>query len=762
MVKIKAMLSGLGYQRTTMDTPQRSSGLGEQSFTVATQQRSSAVSRTMFIRTAKILFLMIFINLSSAEVFAANKSAYLHFINGLILERRGNYSEAFQEYQKTIVLDKDAVFAYKQALNLAILMSKFEQAEKWAAYIVEVDSATSDNWVLYGNVQWAQGKIEPAKEAFLKAISIDDRNLDALYQLASVSIKDDYKQALEYFEKYLKLRPENAAEVYYQMASIYSSKNKLEEMKKYLELAIKENSFYLLPRYMLAEYYEVKKDTASAISEYDKILDINPENVELFNYVGELYSNADSIAKAEKYFIKAYELNNSNSAACFWLAIINEHKKDFKTAIKYLKSSKEMDKDPKLSLRLSFYYTQSGGYDEAIKLLEKGYEKWPEDTEIAYFLALGYDDIGKTEKSLEMLKVIVEKKPGNMDARMQYAIISERAGDILVTEKNFRAILKKNPKDHVVLNYLGYSLADRGMKLDEAEKFIKMANDYSPSNAAYMDSLGWVYFKQGKLKEALKEIRAAIELSKNDSVMWDHLAEIYFAMEDYEKAWRSWKVSSILDLKNEKIREKLKKLESSLPQSKSSELLTHFLENNLNYLMSYSAFAKIDLKIGSKKVKFDAIFNYSLVDSLKITVLGPLMAPIWQAKYCSTEGLKMEDIPMKKKDGENLAYWINVFMEGVRGYFDGTVYFLNDNSKPRLKGRWLETDFYKFKLNENMFFVDEIKTKKEKKADIKLAGFKEIEGFYLPSSIELKAPFSKVKIKLSGIKVEGEHGFSLP
>ncbi|MBU2530818.1 MAG: tetratricopeptide repeat protein [Elusimicrobia bacterium] len=710
----------------------------------------------------KFLILSILITLLGSEVFAADKSAYLHFINGMILERRGNYSEALQEYQKTIVLDNEAIFAYKQALNLAILMSKFEQAEKWAAYIVEVDSSTSENWVLYGNVQWAQEKIEPAKEAFKKAISIDENNLDALYQLGRVSVKSDYKKALEYFEKYLKLRPENAAEVYYQMASIYSAKNKFEEMKKYLELAIKENSFYLLPRYMLAEYYEVNKDTAAAILEYDKILDISPENVELFNYVGELYSNAKSIAKAEKYFLKAYELDNSNPAACFWLAIINEQRKDFKGAVKYLKGSKEMDKDPGLSLRLSFYYTQSGGYMEAITLLEKAHEKWPEESEVAYFLALGYDDIGKTEKSLEMLKVLVEKYPGNMDARMQYAVISEKAGDIETTEENFRAILKKNPKDHVVLNYLGYSLADRSIKLEEAEKFIRMANEYSPSNAAYMDSLGWLYFKQGKLKGALKEIRSAIELLKNDSVMWDHMGEIYQAMEDYEKAWHSFKVSSALDFKNKKVREKLEKLEAALPQNKSSELLTQFLEKNLNYLMSYSAFAKIDLKIGAKKVKFDGILNYSMTDSLKITVLGPLMAPIWQANYSSSKGFKMEDIPMKEKDGENLAYWLNVFMESMQGYFGGAVYFMNDDSKPELKGQWLETDYYKLKLNENMVFVDEIKIKKEKKVDIKLDGFKEVNGFYVPGSIELKAPFSKVKIELSGIKVEGESGFSLP
>ena len=710
----------------------------------------------------KILIAIVFIGLLSCEVFAANKSAYLHFINGLILERRGNYSEALREYQKTIVLDKEAVFAYKQALNLAILMSKFEQADKWAAYIVEVDSTTSDNWFLYGNVQWAQGKTEPAKEAFKKAILIDAMNSDALYQLASINIKDDYKKALEYFESYLKLKPENAAEVYYQMASIYGSKNKFEEMKKYLELAIKENSFYLLPRYMLAEYYEVKKDTAAAIAEYKKILDISPGNVELFNYVGELYSNSETVAKGEKYFLKAYELDNSNPGACFWLAIINEHRKDFKSAIKYLKSSKEMDKDPKLSLRLSFYYTQSGGYKKAITLLEEAHKKWPEETEIAYFLALGYDDIHKTKKSLEMLKEIVGKNPANMDARMQYAIISERTGDILTAEENFRAILKKKPKDDVVLNYLGYSLADRGMKLGEAEKFIRLANDYSPSNSAYMDSLGWLYFKQGKLKEALKEIRAAIKLSKYDSVMWDHLGEIYLAMKDYEKAWRSWKVSSMLDLKNEKIRKKLKKLEVKLPENKSSQLLTEFLEKNLSRLMSCSAFAKIDLKIGSKKIKFDGILNYSMTDSLRITVLGPLMSPIWEASYSLENDLKMGDIPFEKKDGENLAYWINIFMEGVSGYFGGSVYFLKDDFKPELKGRWLETGYYKLKLNENMLFADEIKIKKEKKANIKLAEFKDIKGFYVPGSIELKAPFSKIKIKLTGIKVEGVPGFSLP
>ncbi|MCG2725739.1 MAG: tetratricopeptide repeat protein [Elusimicrobia bacterium] len=711
----------------------------------------------------KILILSIFISLLSCDVFASNKSAYLHFIKGLILERRGNYSDAIEEYKKTMIMDEEALFAYKQALNLAVLMGQFKQAEEWAAYIVKIDSATSDNWVLYGNVQWAQEKIEPAKEAFEKAILIDDMNADALYRLANISVKGDYKKALEYFEKYLTLHPENSAEVYYQMASVYSSKNKLEEMKKYLELAIKENSFYLLPRYMLAEYYEVKKDTAAAIAQYDEILNISPENAELFNYVGELYSNSESIDKGEKYFLKAYEFDNSNSSACFWLAIINEHRKDFKAAIKYLESSKEMGKDPKLCLRLSFYYTQSGGYSEAIKLLEEANKKWPDDTEIAYFLALGYDDTNKTEKSLGMLKEVVGKNPDNMDARMQYAVISEKFGDIKTAEENFRAILKKNPKDHVVLNYLGYSLADRGMKLDEAEKFIKLANDYSPLNSAYMDSLAWAHFKQGKLEEALKEIRAAIGVLNDDSVMWDHMGEIYWATENYEKAWYSWKVSSVYDLKNKKIREKLEKLETKLPQNKSSELLAKFLANNRASLASCASFVKIDLKIGSQKVKFDAIFNYKNTDSLKMTALSPFMTPMWESKYSISHDFEMGDIPFENKEKENLKYWLKLFMEVTRDYFSGGIYFMGDEGfKPQLRGRWLETRNYKLKLNENMIFADEIQLKREKKANIKFSDFKKINKFHVPGLIELKAPFSKIKIKLAGIKIEGAPIFALP
>ncbi|MCK5583834.1 MAG: hypothetical protein KAI33_08590, partial [Elusimicrobiales bacterium] len=151
----------------------------------------------------KILSFGVLMTLLSCEVFASNKSAYLHFLNGLILERKGNYSDALNEYRKTIVLDSEALFAYKQAVNVSILLNKFEEANGWVEYIVKVDSAVSSNWVLYGNVQWARGKIEPAKKAFKKAVKMDKANNEGLYQLAVIYSSDDSKTSLDYFEKYL-------------------------------------------------------------------------------------------------------------------------------------------------------------------------------------------------------------------------------------------------------------------------------------------------------------------------------------------------------------------------------------------------------------------------------------------------------------------------------------------------------------------------------------------------------------------------------
>ena len=87
-------------------------------------------------------------------------------------------------------------------------------------------------------------------------------------------------------------------------------------------------------------------------------------------------------------------------------------------------------------------------------------------------------------------------------------------------------MLDVNPKNAQALNYYGYMLADRGMRLDEARDMIQRALDQEPLNGAYLDSLGWVYFKQNKLEDAEAALRKAVEREPHDPTIRSHLGDV--------------------------------------------------------------------------------------------------------------------------------------------------------------------------------------------------------------------------------------------
>jgi len=95
-------------------------------------------------------------------------------------------------------------------------------------------------------------------------------------------------------------------------------------------------------------------------------------------------------------------------------------------------------------------------------------------------------------------------------------------------EADFRASLALNPDHPSVLNYLGYSLVDRGMKYDEALGMIETAVEARPDNGAIVDSLAWVYYKLGRYQDAVAPMERAAELLPNDPIISDHLGDVYW------------------------------------------------------------------------------------------------------------------------------------------------------------------------------------------------------------------------------------------
>lgn len=125
-------------------------------------------------------------------------------------------------------------------------------------------------------------------------------------------------------------------------------------------------------------------------------------------------------------------------------------------------------------------------------------------------------------------------------------------------------ILELNPDHADALNFIGYTYADKGINLDEAETYIKMALSLAPNTGYIIDSLGWVYYRKGMLDEAITNLELAAELSPEDAAVWDHLGDVYLDSGDLPRALRSYeKALKLLDENDDKTKED-RKLEAKV------------------------------------------------------------------------------------------------------------------------------------------------------------------------------------------------------
>jgi tetratricopeptide (TPR) repeat protein len=87
--------------------------------------------------------------------------------------------------------------------------------------------------------------------------------------------------------------------------------------------------------------------------------------------------------------------------------------------------------------------------------------------------------------------------------------------------------IELNPHNAAALNYLGYTWAENGIRLEEAEALIRRALELSPNDGFYVDSLGWVYYQRGQYQQAIEQLERALELAGDDPTITEHLADAY-------------------------------------------------------------------------------------------------------------------------------------------------------------------------------------------------------------------------------------------
>jgi tetratricopeptide (TPR) repeat protein len=137
----------------------------------------------------------------------------------------------------------------------------------------------------------------------------------------------------------------------------------------------------------------------------------------------------------------------------------------------------------------------------------------------------------------------------------------ERQKEYDKAEKTFKKVLELNPQHAPSLNYLGYMLADRGVRLEEALEFIKKAVDLDPNNGAYLDSLGWAYFKLNRTDEAETYLKKALDRVRKDPTIHEHLGDVYYRKGQYKEAKAAWELSVGNGQEPEEVKRVQKKIE---------------------------------------------------------------------------------------------------------------------------------------------------------------------------------------------------------
>lgn len=146
----------------------------------------------------------------------------------------------------------------------------------------------------------------------------------------------------------------------------------------------------------------------------------------------------------------------------------------------------------------------------------------------------------------------------DLDTLYTYALAAEKSQAYEAMEKSLKRVIAKKPNDKAALNALGYSYADRGIKLNEALTLLKKANQIDPQDPYILDSLAWVNYKLGNKELSIAQLKNAFE-SKPESEIGAHLGEVYWSQNQPEMALEVWKKSEQLDANNKTLKDTLKK-----------------------------------------------------------------------------------------------------------------------------------------------------------------------------------------------------------
>lgn len=484
---------------------------------------------------------------------------------GQLYRDQNQMQEAIDLFQRALQLNPSSPVLLLQMGLAYEQVSNFKKAVE--TYRKGMDSDSSNAEFLRKNLAHAlmyEGQIDLAEEEYLKILEADPNDGEAHLGLGKICLKRQwYDKALEHLSKG-DASIDNNLEVAYELAKLYQDLGQFEEAEQ---------------RFVrLLKLFEKPNDSYSASGLKNRSI--------FLTHLGLISQQLANYEKAATYFQELQRLGkkyrshvdkklqklgkeNQDRARVFMITLYRGSNR-IPQALSACKAAKQSN--PSLIVRAlcADVVAEIGDPEQGLQELQTLLQGSKKDIEVYHYILQIYQR-EKRYKAAETKLYEAEEYFDNEESfYFMLGALQERQKEFGKAAATFRKVIDLDPKHASALNYLGYMWTEQGVRLSEALDLIKKAVALEPNNGAYLDSLGWIYFKLDRIEEAELYLVRALDRVRRDPTIHEHLGDLYYKKGDYQEARLAWQRSISCGQDEEetlKVKKKVTDLETKLALS---------------------------------------------------------------------------------------------------------------------------------------------------------------------------------------------------
>jgi tetratricopeptide (TPR) repeat protein len=506
----------------------------------------------------------------SADLVAAQKAgqfekidprAFDLFVHGLLMEYSGDLLSAAQLYERA--LDYFAK-SYEIRFSLAAALYNLRRPGEALDQIKKLSILDGQAYGLAAACYRALNDAHSAAVAYRRQVQFDSMSVGAYSYLSGYYHNNNkFDSAVWAYHNLIRLLPDNV-QVLNELGRLEAQQGNIDSALSAFtrSVAMRSDTGNAAAVVSLAETFEIKDQLDSATTVLEKAIHLNPDQIHYRHSLINLYARMDSVSRALPHARYVAEKFPTDGFAARRLGIL------------YFSMDSLQKSDSIFNARLkagemaplNYYYL--GRAELRRKEWKKAAEQFERMTQVSdtsstawISLSAAYRQMGDSGQTIDVLRRGAEKVQGEKAALDIYYALGaayEQLGKIDSARITFEEILSHAPNFAQALNYLGYMFADRNIELDRAKVLIAKALDLEPNNGAFLDSFGWVLYRQGNFAEAVTFLLKAAE-AQPDPTVFDHLGDVYQYLNQPDSANSWWKKALDLQPENDQIKKKLSK-----------------------------------------------------------------------------------------------------------------------------------------------------------------------------------------------------------